>query len=109
MAYRNYSRLVLAILAFAFLAATLIFGLTTVVTHTDSQGHTLWVSPWLASVAAIFFLSFVTTATGWLVLRGVNYDTWYRSTHGGQPLHVDAPDYSGVPADWKAAERSPDA
>ena len=87
MVYRNLSRLVLAIVAAFFGLSAVITGLVFVAFRTDAHGHSVPVSPLAAAVFALLVIAFLITGTGWLVLRGVNYDTWYRATHGGRPLH----------------------
>lgn len=92
MVYRNFSRLILAVVASALGIAAIIVGLTLVAFRHDREGFTVPVSPVAAAILALLVIAFLITATGWLVLRGVNYDTWYRSTYGGRPLHHERTD-----------------
>ena len=59
------------------------------------------------AIVAALCLAGVITGTGWLVLRGINYDTWYRQAHPGKPLHELSTDDVSSPADWQAADRTP--
>jgi hypothetical protein len=107
MTYRNIPRLVLAV-ASVLLIGGAIVALGAIVGQ-DPWGQTGSAPLWAYFVIGIVSMAGILAGVGWLVLHGVNYDTWYRSTHPGQPLHAVRPEELTSFADWRAADRTPSA
>ena len=107
MPYRNLPRLALGVLSLVSVVAAVSAAAVYIGAPTDDPGEIVQ-QPLLAlALCIVFAVGFVTTGTGWLILRGVGYEVWYRSTHPDEPLHEQR-DRALYEA-YLAAERDPNS